>query len=78
MKKKRQVMVGGAIVSFIGIIIVLFGYDKYKSVESALSTMANGSPPGVAEATIGILIFVVGAFAAIHGFGQLPEEPKMQ
>jgi len=71
-------MVGGVSVSFIGIIIMLFGYNKYKSVEGALTTIANGSQPGIAETTIGILIFVVGAFIAIYGFGLLPENSKVQ
>ena len=78
MNKKGKFMVGGAIVLVIGIIIMLFGYNKYKSVEGALTMIANGSPPGTGETTIGILIVVVGAFMAIYGFGLLPEDTKVQ
>jgi hypothetical protein len=47
-------------------------------VEGALTMLANGSPPGTVETTVGILIVVVGAFIAIHGFGLLPEDTKAQ
>jgi len=57
---------------------MFFGYNKYKSVEGALTMIANGSPPGTGETTIGILIVVVGAFMAIYGFGLLPEDTKVQ
>ena len=78
MNKRGKPMVGGAIVLVIGIIIMFFGYNKYRSVESALTMLANGTPPGLIETTIGILISVVGGFTAIYGFGLLPEEPKVQ
>jgi hypothetical protein len=78
MNMRGKLMVGGAIVLVIGIIIMLFGYNKYKSVEGALTMLANGSPPGTVETTVGILIVVIGAFIAIHGFGLLPEDTKVQ
>ena len=78
MTKRGKLMVGGAIVLVIGIIIMFFGYNKYRSIEGALTMVANGTPPGIAETTIGILIFVVGAFVAIYGFGLLPEDSKGQ
>ncbi len=78
MKKKGQLMVGGAIVLVIGIIIMFFGYNKYKSVEGALTMVANGTFPGMVETTIGILIAVVGAFTGIYGFGLLSEDSRGQ
>ena len=78
MDKRKKLMVGGAIVLVIGIIIMFFGYNKYRSMEGALTMLVNGSPQGVAETTIGILIGVVGGFTAIYGFGLLPEDTKMQ
>jgi len=78
MNKKGKFMVGGAVVLVIGIIIMFFGYNKYRSMERPLTMLANGSPPGIVETTVGILIVVVGAFMAIYGFGLLPEDTKMQ
>lgn len=78
MNKRGQFMVGGAIALVIGIIITLFGYNKYKSVEGVLTLLANEAPPGAIEATIGILIMVVGVLILIHGFGLLPEDAKGQ
>lgn len=77
MKKSDKIIIGGAILSVIGIVIMYFGYDTYKSVEGVLTMMAGEAPPGVAQLTIGMLIAVVGVFTAIYGFGLLPEEPKM-
>ena len=74
MKKSVQLIVGGAIASFIGIIIMLIGFSKFKGVEGSLTTVVNGSQQGIIETTIGILFFVVGAFIAIHGFGNVPED----
>jgi len=78
MIKRGKLMVGGAIVLIFGIIIMFFGYNKHRSVEGALTMVANGTTPGIAETTIGILIFVVGAFVAIYGFGLLPEDTKVK
>jgi hypothetical protein len=78
MDKRGKFMVGGALVLVVGIIVMIFGYNKYKGVEGAITMAANGTSPGVAETTIGILIAVVGAFIAIYGFGSLSEEAKLQ
>ena len=78
MNKRIKFMVGGAIVLVIGIIVIFFGYNKYKGLEGALTALADGMPPGVAETTIGILIAVAGGFTALYGFGLLPEESKVQ
>ncbi len=78
MNKKGKIMVGGAIVLVIGIILMFIGYIKYSHFESALTTLPNGTLPGLIETTIGTLIFVVGGFTAIYGFGLLPEDSKGQ
>lgn len=78
MKKSDKVIFGGAVLAVIGIIVMFFGYDKFKTVNDALTVIGNGTPPGIAEFTAGILIAVVGVFTMIYGFGMLPEEPKMQ
>ena len=78
MNKRGKIMVGGAIVLSIGIIIIIFGYDKFKSMEGVVTTLVNGAPPGAIETTIGILVAALGMFVLIHGFGLLPEETKVQ
>jgi hypothetical protein len=78
MNKRKQLMASGAIVFVIGIAITLFGYNKYKSVETVLTELATEAPPGAIEATIGLLILVVGMFIAIYGFGQMKEEVRIQ
>jgi uncharacterized membrane protein len=76
MNKRGKIMVGGAILSVIGIIIMFFGFNKYKNMEGSM--LASGAQQGTAETIIGILIFVVGAFIVIYGFGQLEENRKLQ
>jgi len=78
MNKRGQFMVGGAIVFVIGIIITLFGYNQYKSVEVVLTQLANEAPAGAIEVTIGLLVAVVGMFVLIYGFGQMEENRKLQ
>lgn len=74
MSKRGQFMVGGAIVFVIGIVMTLFGYNKFISVERVLTEVATEAPPGAIEATIGILIMVVGGLIFIHGSGFLPKD----
>jgi len=69
-------MVGGAITFVIGIVITLWGYNK--SLQNVLTELATEAPPGAIEATIGLLIVVVGMFVAIYGFGQMEEEVRVQ
>jgi hypothetical protein len=76
MNKRGKIMVGGAILSVIRIIIMFFGFNKYKNMEGSM--LASGAQQGTAETIIGILIFVVGAFIVIYGFGQLEENRKLQ
>jgi len=78
MTKRGKIMVGGAIVLAIGIIIIIVGYNKYLSMAGTFSAIANGTPPGVIETTIGILIVAIGMFIAIHGFGQMGENRKLE
>jgi hypothetical protein len=78
MKKSDKIIVIGSMLSVIGIILICLGFDKYKKVESALTMVANGPPPGIVEFGIGLFIAVAGGLAIIHGFGMLPEEPKTQ
>ena len=74
MDKRGKFMVGGAFVSVIGIIGMFMSYNRYKSLEDALA--ASGTPPGIAETTVGILIAAAAAFVVIYGVGLLPEEGK--
>jgi drug/metabolite transporter (DMT)-like permease len=78
MEKKGLFMIGGGILSLGGIIFALLGYNKFQSGEGSLTVMVNGTPPGVADFIIGILIAVAGVFMWIYGFGLFPEEPKMR
>lgn len=82
-------MVVGGIVMALGIIITIFGYDKYQSIVGAFRDYEDGgkiiafaydesAPPGVIEAMIGILIAVIGMLIAIHGFGQMEGNRKLQ
>ena len=87
MGRRGKIMVGGAIVMAIGIIIIIFGYDKYQSIVGAFRANEDAeiigfaygkTPPGVIETTIGMLIAAIGMFIAIHGFGQMEENRKLQ
>lgn len=78
MSRRGKIMVGGAIVMAIGIVVIIFGYDKYLSMAGTFATIENGTPPGVIETTIGILIVAFGMFISIHGFGQMEENRKLQ
>jgi uncharacterized membrane protein YidH (DUF202 family) len=76
MSKKAQFIIGGAIALVIGMAMTLFGYNKFMSVEKVLTEVATTAPSGAIEATIGILIVVVGGLILMHGFGLLPEDTK--
>jgi hypothetical protein len=78
MTKRGKIMVGGAIVLAIGIIIIIVGHNKYVSMAGTSSAIADGTLPGVIETTIGILFVAIGMFIAIHGFGQIEENSKLQ
>jgi uncharacterized membrane protein YidH (DUF202 family) len=89
MSRRGKIMVGGAIIMAIGIVVIIFGYDKYQSMASAFSAYEDaggilafaqdkGAPPGVVVTTIGILIVAIGMFISIHGFGQMEENRKLQ
>ncbi len=77
MNKRGKIMVGGAIVLVIGIIIIIFGYDKYNSLGTVISSIADATPAGTIETTIGILIAALGMFVLIHGFGSMEEDKKV-
>lgn len=55
MSKRGQFWVGGAIAFVIGLVITLWGYNKFISVERVLTEVVTEVPPGAIEATIGIL-----------------------
>ncbi len=78
MSTRGKIMVGGAISMAIGIIISIFGYSKFQSIASTIATVADETPPGVVEATIGILIVAIGMFITLHGFGQMDEKRNLQ
>ena len=75
-------MVGGAIFMAIGIIVIIVGYAKFQTMAGTmagtLTTFVESTPAGVIETTIGILIMAIGMFIAIHGFGQMGENRKLQ
>ncbi len=78
MSRKGKIMLGGAISMAIGIIISIFGYSKIKSMAGTIAAVAEETPPGVVEATIGILIVAIGMFILLHGFGQMDKKGKLQ
>ena len=77
MNKRGKIMGCRAIILPIGIIIIIVGYNKYLSMAETSSTIANSTPPGAIETTIGILVAAIGMFVAIYGFGQLEENRKV-
>ncbi len=74
MSRRGKIMVGGAISMAIGIIISIFGYSKFHSMAGTIVAVAEETPPGVVEATMGILIVAIWMFISLHGFGQLDEK----
>jgi hypothetical protein len=78
MTKRGKIMLGGAIFMAIGIIVTIVGYSKFQTMAGTLTTFAESTPAGMIETTIGILILAIGMFIAIHGFGQLEENRKLQ
>jgi uncharacterized BrkB/YihY/UPF0761 family membrane protein len=78
MSRRGKIMVGGAIFMVIGIIIGIFGYSKFQSIAGTLAAVAEETPAGVVEATIGILIMAIGMFIAIYGFGQMEENKRLK
>ncbi len=73
MSRRGKIMVGGAIFMAIGIIVIIVGYGKFQPMANTLTALAESTPAGVIETTIGILITAMGMFIAIYGFGQMEE-----
>jgi hypothetical protein len=85
MSRRGKIMVVGAIIMAIGIIIIIVGYKQYSTIGGAREVYKDageiitlGTPPGAVVTTIGILIWAIGMFISIYGFGPMEENRKLQ
>ena len=64
---KKNLLIIGAILLAVGVIMVIHGNIRSRSIEGALISIAGGMPPGGGEMITGVLVGLAGIISLIIG-----------